>query len=403
MSCRVCDVAVVGGGPAGSIAARWAAAAGADVVLIEEHPSFGSPVQCAGIVSTKAVEECGIGHGKFVLQEIRGASVHAPDGSSIQVRGRETKAFVLDRMMFDLALAQEASRRGADIMLKTHVSGMERKSGSVVLRAEREGVPIEVRAGVVIGADGVQGNVRRWSGLAGPKKMLSGIQFEGLYRIDTPGFVDVFLGNNIAGGFFAWAIPTGYCGDGSAGIARIGLATERGHAVDYLKSLLRHPVFRERYRGSMTDLVVGGIPLGMPASTVADCVMLVGDAAGQVKPTSGGGIYMGAVCAKIAGEVAAGAALSGDTSARRLMEYERRGRAKVGKELLTGWNIHEMFRRLSDDDLNAIIRTLGEPDVLEAITEYGDIDHPSRLAYELAKKPKMVKLLPAILKSQWHF
>ncbi len=107
--------------------------------------------------------------------------------------------------------------------------------------------------------------------------------------------------------------------------------------------------------------------------------MLVGDAAGQVKPTSGGGIYMGAVCAKIAGEVAARAA----RKETKLEEYEKRWRSAVGRELAIGMRIHRSLGKLGDENLNEFIAFLNKPGMQEVITESGDMDHPSVLMQKL--------------------
>jgi len=122
-------------------------------------------------------------------------------------------------------------------------------------------------------------------------------------------------------------------------------------------------------------------------------VIITGDAAGQVKPTSGGGVYMGALCAKVAGEVAAKSALAGDTSAGALMEYDRRWREVVGKELAVGMRIHNVFGRLGDGDFNELMRFFGEPEVLELINTYGDMDHPSILLGKLVTKAKAGRML----------
>ncbi|MEM2934000.1 MAG: NAD(P)/FAD-dependent oxidoreductase, partial [Methanocellales archaeon] len=125
---------------------------------------------------------------------------------------------------------------------------------------------------------------------------------------------------------------------------------------------------------------------------VAHGLIVVGDAAGQVKPTSGGGVYMGAVCAKIAGEVAAKAALEGDTAEERLMEYEKKWRSKVGRELSIGLMLHECFAKLSDEQIEEFIEIMGDSKILQIITEYGDIDRPSVLFKKLLFSNKIPRL-----------
>jgi digeranylgeranylglycerophospholipid reductase len=235
--------------------------------------------------------------------------------------------------------------------------------------------------------------VGRAAGLPRCEKFLSGVQFEAPYAASDPGFVEIFIGNNFAPGFFAWAVPFG-------DMARIGLAKNPDSlpAQHYLEKLLEHPVVASRYRGSRTEHVVGGIPLGPPDRTVKDNVMLLGDAAGQVKPTSGGGVYMGAVCAKIAGEVAARAA----RKEARLEEYEKRWRSAVGRELAIGMRIHKSLGKLSDKNLNEFIAFLNRPEIMDCITEYGDMDHPSVLLQKLISrgdKMRLIKLLGVAFKT----
>ncbi len=383
------DVVVIGAGPAGAIAAKYAAKNGASTLLIEEHASIGSPVQCTGLISTAALNECEIGEGSFVLNKMKGAFVYAPNGEELCVRGKDAKAYVIDRKIFDRALVERSLDEGADILLKTRFTGMENGKISVISDGERK----EIHASVVIAADGIQSSVGRAAGLGRCEKFLSGIQFEAPYAAKDSEFVEIFTGNDIAPGFFAWAVPFN-------GLARIGLAKNpcANPPFYYLGELLKHPVVASRYRGSRTEHVLGGIPLGSPGKTTGNGVMLVGDAAGQVKPTSGGGIYIGAVCAKIAGEVAAKASRK-ETG---LEEYEKRWRVAVGRELSIGMRIHKSFGKLNDENLNEFISFLNNPKIREIITEYGDMDHPSVLLQKLIQsgdKKQLIKLLGVAFKT----
>ncbi len=402
------DVVVVGAGPAGSIAARHAAVAGARTLVIEEHAASGSPVQCTGLVSSKTLDVCDIEPGPWVYQKIKGAYVFSPDGSSISIGGEKVRAYVIDRKIFDRYLLQRAAEAGADVMMKTKAVGLGLRSepgpglgmglqsgpgnarGKKVLEVITNGKRFDISAGVVIGADGVQGSIARWSALGQVQKVLSGVQIETAYNVENTDHVEVFLGSDVPG-FFAWAVPV------SENTARIGLCVDpaKTHlsAYEHLKRFLHtNPRIKERSGKGCSDMLVGCIPLGPQSRTVADGVIITGDAAGQVKPTSGGGVYMGALCAKIAGEVAAKAALSGDTSAGALMEYDRRWREAVGRELAVGMRIHNVFGRMGDEDFNELMRFFGEPEVLELINTYGDIDHPSILLGKLLAKTKGKKL-----------
>ena len=373
------DVVVVGAGPAGAIAAKYAALNGAKTLLLEEHASIGSPVQCTGLISTKALRECEIGEGNFILTKIRGAFVYAPNGEEACIRGKDIKAYVIDRKIFDRSLVELAVNNGVDILMKTRFIGMDDRKISVISNGEKK----EISGDIIIGADGIQSCVGRVAGLPRCEKFLSGIQFEAPYIPKDPEYVEIFTGNEIAPGFFGWAVPF-------SGMARIGLARNPGlPARYYLEKLLKHPIVASRYRGSQTEHVAGGIPLGPPRRTVTDRIMLVGDAAGQVKPTSGGGIYMGAICAKIAGEVAARAFRKECT----LSEYEKKWRSAIGRELDIGMRIHKSIGKLSDENLNEFIAFINKPEIRELITEHGDMDHPSVLLQKLMKTGNKWQLL----------
>src|SRR3990172_8786885 len=98
------DVVVIGAGPAGAMASKYAAMNGAKTLLIEEHASIGSPVQCTGLISKAALTECEISEESFVLAKMKGAFVYSPGGEELTIRGKDVKAYVIDRKLFDREL-----------------------------------------------------------------------------------------------------------------------------------------------------------------------------------------------------------------------------------------------------------------------------------------------------------
>ncbi len=420
------DVIVVGAGPAGCLAAKYAAKNGAKTLIIEEHASIGSPVQCAGLLSVNAVRECEIvPDSRF--HPITGAFVYAPDGRRICIAGDEIKAYVVDRKLFDRTLAQDAVREGAEILMQTRAVGMDlrdrenRADRRKLLHVVTEGEPDTIEADVIIGADGIRSHVARWAGIGTPETILSGAQLSTVYDFDDSHFVEIFPGS-CAPGFFAWAVPYH---DG----ARIGLAVRPGpqqragsrseletgsmveprggimtgsgtsSAWDYLQRLVsEHHIVSGKCHSGISGIVLGGIPIGVPQKAAADGVLITGDAAGQVKPTSGGGVYPGAICAKIAGKVAADAVRDGDTSARRLAVYDRLWRAKIGRELAIGKRINEWMVNLSDSRINRLIEVLDDDELLDLITRYGDMDHPSVVVRKLLMNRKSVGVFAKLIR-----
>jgi len=385
------DVIVVGAGPVGSTAARYAAINGADVLMVEDHASVGSPVGCTGLLSTRAVTECDVRPSdRFVLNSVRGAFVHPMKGESLPIDGKETKAYVVSRKNFDRTLASMALESGVELRLNTRATDLEYVDGVQKLSVIENGQHREIKAGVIIGADGVRSRIARMAGLGNVKKILPGVQIEAPYNSPDTDFVELFIGSQ-APGFFGWVVPV------DDKISRIGLAIDSNTDESVLncldKMLKNNPHIASRYRGGHLDLVTGGIPIGPLEKTYAEGTLIVGDAAGQVKPTSGGGIYTGAACAKIAGELAAKAALENDNSAQRLSEYDHRWREKLGKELAIGMNIHNFIAGLEDEKMDELIASMNKESILETITEYGDMDHPSIVVKKLLRPSNSRHLL----------
>jgi len=368
------DVAVIGAGPAGSMAARYAAKSGARTLLLEEHPVVGWPVECAGLLGLGAMAESELSSSTFVLGRMKGATIYSPAGNRLDFKAQDPRAYVVDRRLFDRTVAREALRAGAEMRLCSPVRRIKRVGDESILSlAGGE----EIRASVVVSAEGVRGRLARQAGIMPPEVVLSGAQVEVPFAVDDPESVEVHLG--VAAGLFAWVIPTG------EETARIGLcAKEMG--CEHLKRFLGQELIKRRILGSAIAINVGGLPLGPPPATFAPGLLVVGDAAGQVKPTSGGGIYPGLVAAKIAGGVAAAAAMEGDGTILRLQEYDRIWRAKLGRELEIGMRANRMLNRMSGKECDEMVNYLaGKPALIKTIEEHGDIDRPSRLMMRMLR------------------
>lgn len=366
------DVVVVGAGPAGSAAADACAAAGLSTLCIEEHGTIGHPVQCAGLLSNAAFAECRVSE-HSVRNKVTGARVISGKGSRIQIDAQKTMAYVVDRGMLDREMAEHAADAGAEYLLHAGVCGL----GINTVTTRGPGGSAEIGYKVLIAADGPRSTITRMLGMERAPVFLAGIQADVPHEID-PRFVEVYP--DASPDFFGWAIPSGH------GRTRIGLCSRTNVPALF-------EVFRKRFPPSTVHLVTGTIPLGIMPKTYGHRTLFCGDAAGFAKPTSGGGVYTGIRSARHAATVAIEACEKDRFDDTVLSRYERLWKEDFGNELSLGFRLFGMRERLSLDDMDELVRTLDDPDLIRTIEEYGDMDRPSELVKRLLFNPATLRLL----------
>jgi len=386
------DALVVGAGPAGSTAARNLAATGHRVLLLEEHAKVGVPVQCAGLVSRRVLALAG--EGSYMIQPVRGATVFGPSLRPFSFRADEPRAFVIDRGALDVHLADRAAAAGAVVRTAVRFDGIVRREpdGVRVRLTGADGRPEELSARVIVGADGVASAVARAARLRRPVEILPAFEAEFPEAPGDPDTVEVYLGRTFAPGLFGWWIPDGHGG------ARVGLAADADgtSARAYFGRLLSHLERRfGRALANPTAYLVSGIPIGTVPSLSADRVVLVGDAAAQVKPLSGGGIFTGIRAAELAGGVVAEALDANDLSAARLRRYDAAWHAEFSEEFRKALYLRRLFVRLTDAELDSVVEALGHGSLGGTVVAFGDIDFPTSVARELLREsPGLVRLFP---------
>ncbi len=383
------DVLVVGGGPIGSaVAARIDS--DFEVTVLEEHDRVGHPVQCAGLVSPRVLEK--VGAGSTVLNKLKGAEIHFPGEISLNILSEDIKAVVIDREQFDLICYDRAVDNGVEFLFQHKYLSHELQDDrvSITVNTPRGDEVIDARC--LIGADGYKSRVAQVSGLGEPREQIHGIQTDLDHRADDQDRVRVFLGSDVAPGFFAWMIP---CGE----FTRVGLCTNAGHTPNhFLKSLLKRLGLEGEER---LNVRAGVIPIGTLPGTYGERLMVVGDAAGQTKPLSGGGLYTGITAAECAAQTALEALEQQDFSEPSLSNYESRWKDEIGKELKRGYRIRRVFLNLDDRRLNEVGGIFKKKGVEDLLTE-GDIDRPSVMVPPVLKAvPSLLKFSPQILGSLW--
>ncbi len=380
-----CDVAVVGAGPAGSRTARNLARAGLRVRLLEEHRRVGVPSHCSGLISLRTLKEAEISE-RMIIHRVTGAFVHTQDGSEVALGGDTMRAVAIDRVRWDETLCEQAQEAGAEL-LRARLLNVERENHHVRLHTQTDGRGSSFTARVVVGADGAHSRVARSLGLAGPHEKVSCLGIEGRLKTPRDDFVHVFVGRRLAPGWFGWIIPTGEGG------VRVGIGSANGEKPIRLYRQLATD-FPRLFEGIEACRFYGGtIPLDFAPKSYGDNALLVGDAAGQVKPFSGGGIYTGLVAARHAAEAVQRAFESDDVSAVGFSYYERGWKREIGRELLRSLRIRHFGLALRDAEVERIVRALHAEGLQQLAARHGDVDYPSRLLLRLARSLPAVALL----------
>ena len=363
------DVICVGGGPAGTLAADLLANRGFRVLVVEKDPIVGRPVRCAGLITKRVLDISGIDE-DVVQNEISGAHIHAPDDTMIYIGGNKTHALVIDRESFDRKLAEKAENAGATIRCKCKVTDMFKRDDEVIVTGTEQ-----IKAKYVIGADGARSIIARCLNVSPPKKYVHTLQTIGPAPSDSE-TVKIFIGSDIAPGFFAWIIPVDK-------EAKIGLGVAAGYNVrKYFDAFLKRMNIKSKCA------TAGIIPFGLRTPLQQGNVALVGDAAGQVKPTSGGGLYPGLTGACILAK-----SLSDALEGTKPLIYEHLYLKAMGKELWRGMFMHNRFSRMRDDKMNQVFATVDNA-IIKTINTYGDIDRPDIVAMAMLKRhPYLLRFL----------
>jgi digeranylgeranylglycerophospholipid reductase len=339
------DVAIVGGGPGGMAAARSLAASGWSVTVFEEHQHIGTPVHCTGVLAADVVTALSL-PAEAVLNPLSTVRFVAPAGHSFEYTTGMTEAVVIDRAVFDEALGSRAASAGASIVQGRRVIGIEVATGSVRLTFA-EGESVAARS--VILACGANYAFQKRLGLGMPSTFLQSAQLE--LPAEHLGDVEIHFGSEIAPKGFAWAVPVKRS---SGSFVRIGVMADSDPAEYFSRMLAR---VRDRWGVTVPDSAAPRrrmLPLGSVKRTYAERVLAIGDAAGLVKPTTGGGIYYSVVSGELAAEVLGSRLVADDLSTAAMRQYEQRWRTRFQSEFTAQLALRFVAQRMRDSDIDAL-------------------------------------------------
>lgn len=353
------DLAIIGAGPVGSRVAFRMAGLGYHVVVVDKKARLDGPVCCTGIIGRECADSLSLDD-KIIFRQANSARLFSPSGKEVRVWRPEPQATIVDRPAFNAAMAARAEKQGAEFRLHSPVSDVAVGEGSASLNLAG-GDKIEARA-VVVAA----GFAAKLSGIPDSGKdrdFIMGAQAE----VETCGVdeVEVFFGDDVAPGFFAWQAPT------SPNRALVGLLARR-RPVYHLRKLLARLRAEGRIVSADVALTHGGIPLQPSAKTFGERLLVVGTAAGQVKPTTGGGIYYGLLCADIAAKHLHRGLKCGDLSAAGLSGYQREWRKLLGRELRIGYWARKLYGHFNDRQLDHVFDIITSTGIDEDILKADD-------------------------------
>jgi len=339
------DVVVVGAGPIGSYTASQLAKSGFKVAIFEEDKNVGDNVICTGIIGKEIFKRFNLPQ-EAILSSIKSASFFSPSLFSVEYAPSTPLAYVVDRGIFDRGVLAYAIKSGVEVHFNSRVEKIKTEEGFMQLEVRKDSFLKKIRAISIVLATGVKYRLQQDLGMGSPPAFFQGAQIE--TELEALEQTEIYLGREICPASFAWVVPLNDVK------ARVGvLANNRGvfYLKNFLQKRLKNRIKEKEFSISQKRIAYGSIP-----KSFAQRVLAVGEAGGQIKTTTGGGIAYGLLCSEIACEVLKESFKKGDFSERKLSEYEKLWKLKIGKELKIGCNARKVLEKLTDKQIDKVFK-----------------------------------------------
>ncbi len=394
------DILVIGGSANGSQAAMTASADSVKTLVIEEHSQIGYPEHCSGLFSYEGLKQIDSFPPRSVIlnHNVKGAYIYSPSLRLLEVKKSSPHAIVVDRAKFDQFLAQKAMKQGADYLLNHKAINILRKNNKWIIHVldKKSGKNKKIISKMVIDAEGHRRTIAKRIGLVKKEKRVFVNAAQFYYKnVDNLNIemVELFQTQKYAKGFFGWIIPI------NQDQAKIGLGTLELNAAKKLEKMVsEHFILKNKLENAyIYRKTAGRIPVDGPVKkTYTKGFLLIGDAAGQTKPTTGGGVILGGIASRIAGKIAAEAIKKQNYSEKFLRRYQKEWKRQIGKNLLVMRWVRNYLNNLSDNTVDELFEILLKDRVKSKIEKIGHVDQQIKIVLSLLLEPS---LLPFYIKT----
>jgi digeranylgeranylglycerophospholipid reductase len=372
------DIIVIGAGPSGSHTAQRLSRLGYKVLVVEKDARPGDGICCTGIISQECLKAFALNE-SLVLREAGSAKFISPSGKRLRLYQDSPVSAIVDRVRLDMSLAEQAQEAGADYLFGAKAMDILSGPDAVKVRVNGRHKGATLKAEAAIISSGFGSTLPKRLGLGEIKQFVVGAQAE--VAISGTDEVEVYFDNSLIPGGFAWLVPT------TEGKGLAGLLT-RHQADSRLKDFLNALSGKGKIASSDVPASYALIPIRPLAKTYTNRVLVVGEAAGQVKPTTGGGIYYGLLCADMATEVLHQTFRDGNFSAAALSAYQKKWQARLGRELTVGYWARNLLGRLGNNYIDYLFHLASKKGVPELIaaTKNFPFDWHSQLLLKIAPR-----------------